>query len=142
MTVSEKGLSWSADIPVVHQCQDWVHGHGQQVKAQILLENVLCCLSLGLHQLCKIREGESDLIVHKCVFSLISVHLHLVDSVLCDDTAEQAEEMQLPHGVEAVIKKSVILHLDDAVTHVCELISLNTVKIMLQDHQLTVIDEL
>ena len=103
---------------------------------------MLCCLSLGLHQLCKIREGESDLIVHKCVFSLISVHLHLVDSVLCDGTAEQTEEMQLSHETEAVIEKSVVLHLDNAATHVCELTSLNTVKIMLQDHQLTVIDEL
>ena len=142
MVVDEKELSQLADISVVHQHQDWVHEHSQQVKAQILLKNVLCCLDLGLHQLCKIREGELNLIVHKCVFSLISVHLHLVDGVLCDDTAEQTEEMQLPHGAGAVVEKSVVPHLNDAAAHVCELADLNTVKTMLQDHQLTVIDEL
>ena len=103
---------------------------------------MLCCFSLDLHQLCKIRESELNLIVHKCVFSLISVHLHLIDSVLHNDTAEQMKKMQLPHEAETVIEKSVILHLDNAAAHVHELISLNTVKIMLQDHQLTVIDEL
>ena len=103
---------------------------------------MLCCLDLGLHQLHKIREGELNLIVHKCVFSLIPAHLHLVDGVLCDDTAEQTEEMQLPHGAGAVVEKSVVPHLNDAAAHVCELADLNTVKTMLQDHQLTVIDEL
>ena len=103
---------------------------------------MLCCLDLDLHQLCKIRESELNLVVHKCVFSLISAHLHLVNSVLCDDTVKQTEEMQLSYEAEAVIEKSVILHLDDAAAYVCRLISLNTVKIMLQDHQLTVINEL
>ena len=103
---------------------------------------MLCCLDLGLHQLHKIRESESDLIVHKCVFFLISVHLHLIDSVLHNDTAEQTEEMQLSYRAEAVVEKSVIPHLDNAAAHVCELTDLNTVKTMLQDHQLTVIDEL
>ena len=70
------------------------------------------------------------------------MHLHLVDDVLHDGAVKQTEEMQLPYGVRAVVEKSVVLHLDDAAAHVCELASLNTVKIMLQDHQLTVIDEL
>ena len=70
------------------------------------------------------------------------MHLHLIDDVLCDDTAEQAEEMQLSHEVKTVVEKSVISHLDNAAAYVCRLISLNTVKIMLQNHQLTVIDEL
>ena len=70
------------------------------------------------------------------------MHLHLIDSVLHNGAAEQVKEMQLPHGAGAVVEKSVVPHLDDAAAHVCRLISLNTVKTMLQDHQLTVIDEL